>query len=156
LTISAVSLSGEQIPLKMVVIHVLPDDHTYKFGDMECDLDDNGDGIEPFIHKDGDVTVECYVSKHLYIERATGEEITKVVHTCTCWSDDSDSFTIQNNKVVFLDSTEHGINHVYINYDTEGVTSKIEYSRREFGCFKIGQHAPDLDDLIAKTYELVN
>jgi hypothetical protein len=148
---------SEQLPLKMVVIHVQRDDHTYVDGDMECELDENGDGIEPFIYKkeEGDVTVECYVSKYLYIERAKGGEITKVVHTCTCWSDDWDAYTIQNEKVVGLVSTEHGMNRVYINY-TNGAISKIEYPRREFGCFKIGDHAPDLDDLIAKHLELLN
>jgi hypothetical protein len=140
---------SEQLPLKMVVIHVHRDDHTYVHGDMECELDENGDGIEPFIYKDGDVTVECYVSEHLYIERATGEEITKVVHTLSgSWSDDYDAYTIKNEKVVFQDSTEHGMNHVEINYDTGGIATNIKYSRREFGMFKIGQDAPSLKSLI--------
>jgi hypothetical protein len=140
---------SEQIPLKMVVIHIFPDDHTYVHGDMECELDSNGDGIEPFIYKEGGVTVECYVSKYLYIERANSKRITKVVHTCTSWSDDRDLYTIENKKVVGLESTEHGMNRVYITY-TEGKISDIEYSQRVFGCFDIGDRAPYLKNLIAR------
>ena len=136
----------------MVVIHVHADDHTYVHGDMECELDDNGDGIEPFIHKEGDVTVECYVSKYLYIERANGKKITKVVHTCTSWSDDRDEWTIKDKKVIALMTTEHGMNRAYITY-TRGVISNIAYSRREFGMFKIGDRAPYLNRLIAKRSE---
>jgi len=133
----------------MVVIRVEPDDHTYVYGDMECELDGDGKPIEPFIYKDDNRTVECFVSLHLYIQKEDSE-ITKVVHTCTSWSDDSNEYTISNDKVVHLQSTEHGMNRVYITY-TNGTASKIIYTRRQFGTFALGDEAPLLSDLIHAT-----
>lgn len=132
----------------MVVLHVFDDDHTYVSGDMECELDENGKGIEPFIYKEDNRTVECYVSKYLYIEKENNE-ITKVVHTCTSWSDDSDTYIIENDKVISVISTEHGMNRAYIDYEN-GAISKVTYSRREFGCFAIGDFAPLLQQLIKR------
>jgi hypothetical protein len=130
----------------MVAIYVGPDDHTYVYGHMECEIDGNGKGIEPFIYKDGKRIVECFVSKHLYIEKEDNK-ITKVVHTCTCWSDDYDEYTIEDGKVVYLESTEHGMNRAYITYK-EGIASEITYSRRKFGCFAVKDVAPVLSELI--------
>jgi hypothetical protein len=130
----------------MVVIHVELDDGTYVYGDMECELDEHGAGIEPFIFEDDNRTVECFVSKGLYIEKVDNK-ITKVVHTGTSWSDDYDEYTIHNDKVTYLESTEHGMNRVYIIY-TNGIASKIDYSRRTFGRFAIGDTAPSLNELI--------
>jgi hypothetical protein len=83
----------------MVIIHVHRDDDTYVYGDVECEVDENGNGIEPFIYKDEKRTVECYVSQHLYIEKVE-DIITKVVHTQTSWSDDRDTYEIVNDEVV--------------------------------------------------------
>jgi hypothetical protein len=130
----------------MVILHVDSDDHTYVYGDMECEVDKDGKGIEPFIYKEDARTVECYVSKHLYIEKENNE-ITKVVHTCTSWSDDYDKYDIEDGVVVYLETTEHGMNRAYITYEN-GVISDIEYSRREFGCYAIGDLAPLLKELI--------
>jgi hypothetical protein len=130
----------------MVILHVHSDDHTYVYGDMECEVDENGKGIEPYIYKQEDRTVECYVSEHLYIEKKNNE-ITKVVHTATCWSDDRDKYDIDNGEVVYLETTEHGMNRAYITYE-DGVISDIEYSRREFGCYAVGDKAPLLKELI--------
>jgi hypothetical protein len=130
----------------MVVIHVEPDDGTYVYGDMECDVDEHGAGIEPFIYTDGNRIVECFVSKKLYIEKEDNK-ITNVIHTSTSWSDDWDKYTICNDKVIHLESTEHGMNRAYITY-LDGVTSNIEYSRRTFGRFAIGDKAPVLCDLV--------
>ena len=129
----------------MVVVQVGLDDHTYVCGDMECELDGDGEPIEPFIYKDGNRTVECFVSQYLYIEKEDSN-ITKVVHTCTSWSDDSNQYTIKNDKVVYLQSSEHGMNRAYITY-TNGTASKIIYSQRQFGKFAIGDEAPLLSDL---------
>jgi len=136
----------ERPPLKMVVVHIHADDDTYVDGDMECEVDGDGNGIEPFIYKDDERTVECYVSTHLYIEKVENE-ITKVVHTCTCWSDDRDTYDIVNGEVVHLETTEHGMNRAYITYK-DGAVSKITYSRREFGMDAVGDRAPLLCELI--------
>jgi hypothetical protein len=136
----------EQFRLKMVIIHVNADDDTYAYGDMECELDANGKGIEPFIYKDGNRTIECFVSKHVYIEKEDNK-LTKVVHTSTSWSDDWDTYTIKDDKVVHLESTEHGMNRRYIYY-TDGIASDIEYSRRVFGSAAIGDRAPLISELI--------
>jgi hypothetical protein len=130
----------------MVAIYVGSDDHTYVYGDMECELDMDGKKIEPFIYKDGERTVECFVSKNRYIEKEDNK-ITKVVHTCTSWSDDYDAYTIENGEVVHLESTEHGMNRVYITYK-DSVASDITFSRREFGCFALGDLAPRLYKLV--------
>ena len=130
----------------MVILHVHLDDNTYVYGDMECEVDENGKGIEPFIYKDEERTVECYVSKNIYIEKVNNK-ITKVVHTATSWSDDSDTYDIVNNEVVYLESTEHGMNRAYITYEN-GSISKITYSRREFGMYAVGDFAPLLCELI--------
>ena len=130
----------------MVILHVPMDDDTYVYGDMECDVDEDGNGIEPFIYKDNARTVECYVSKSLYIEKKKNE-ITKVVHTGTCWSDDYDKYDIVNGEVVYLETTEHGMNRGYITYE-EGVISKITFARREFGMYAVGDKAPLLEELI--------
>ena len=130
----------------MVIIHVHHDDHTYVYGDMECEVDKNGNGIEPFIYKDEKRTVECYVSQYLYIEKVE-DKITKVVHTATCWSDDRDTYEIVNDEVVYLESTEHGMNRAYITYEN-GVISKIKYSRRKYGSFEVGDLSPLLCELI--------
>jgi hypothetical protein len=132
-------------PLKMVIIHVPLDDHTYVYGDMECNVGEDGKGIEPLIYKEDERTVECYVSDHLYIEKKNNV-ITKVVHTATSWSDDYDKYDIENGEVVYLESTEHGMNRAYITY-ANGVISDIEYSRRKFGCYAIGNLAPTLEQL---------
>jgi hypothetical protein len=130
----------------MVIIHVHRDDDTYVDGDMECEVDENGNGIEPFIYKDEKRTVECYVSQHLYIEKVE-DIITKVVHTQTSWSDDRDTYEIVNDEVVYLESTEHGMNRAYIIYES-GVISKITFSRRKFGSFEVGDLSPLLCELI--------
>ena len=139
---------SERLPLNMVIIHVYPDDDTYVDGDMECEVDENENEIEPYIYKDEKRTVECYVSKHLYIEKEKNV-ITKVVHTCTSWSDDYDKYDIKNGEVVYLETTEHGMNRGYITYKN-GIISKITYSRREFGCYEIGDNAPKLSMLLKK------
>ena len=130
----------------MVILHVPMDDHTYVYGDMECEVDEDGNGIEPFIYKEGARTVECYVSKNLYIEKEKNE-ITKVVHTCTCYSDDCDIYDIENDEVVYLETTENGMNRGYITYKN-GAISDIKYSRRKFGCYAVGDKAPLLEELI--------
>jgi hypothetical protein len=130
----------------MVILHVPMGDDTYVYGDMECEVDENGEGIEPFIYKEDDRTVECYMSKNLYIEKVKNK-ITKVVYTCTSWSDDYDKYDIENGKVVYLETTEHGMNRAYITYEN-GVISEIKYSRRKFGCYAIGDKAPLLEELI--------
>jgi hypothetical protein len=137
---------SERLPLKMVILHVDSDDHTYVYGDMECEVDENGKGIEPFIYKEDERTVECYVSKHLYIEKEQNE-ITKVVHTCAYWSDDYDKYDIEDGLVVYLETTERRMNRAYITYEN-GVISDIKYSRRKFGCYAIGDFAPLLEELI--------
>ena len=130
----------------MVIIHVYPDDDTYVDGDMECEVDENGNGIEPFIYKDEERTVQCYVSLNLYIEKVENE-ITKVVHTSTSSSDDKDTYDIVNDEVVYLETTEHGMNRAYITFDN-GAVSKITYSRRKFGLYCVGDLTPLLCELI--------
>ena len=130
----------------MVILHVPMDDNTYVFGDMECEVDENGKEIEPYIYKDDERTVECYVSLNLYIEKVENE-ITKVVHTSTCWSDDMDTYHIVNDEVVYLVTTEHGMNRAYITYEN-GSISKITYSRKEFGMYAVGDLTPLLCELI--------
>jgi hypothetical protein len=127
-----------------MVIH--RDDHTYADGEMECEVDKDGELIEPFIYKEDGVTVECYVSKNIYIEKVKNV-ITKVVHTGTTWGDDYDKYYIVNREVVYLETMKHGINRVYITYG-DGVISEIKYSRREFGCYALGDKAPMLEELI--------
>jgi hypothetical protein len=130
----------------MVVIYVHADDDTYVHGNMECELDENENGIEPFIYKDEFRTVECYLSKNLFIEKEN-DKISKVVHTATCWSDDYDEYTVVNGEIVYEVGTEHGMNRVYITYEC-GVIADIQYSRRAFGMYKIGQLAPLLHELM--------
>lgn len=130
----------------MVVVHTHGGDNIYVDGDMECEVDGGGNWIEPFIYKDDERTVECYVSRNLYIEKVENE-ITKVVHTSTSWSDDRDTYDIANEEVVHLESTEHGMNRAYITYK-DGAISKITYSRREFGMDAVGDRAPLLCELI--------
>tara|TARA_B110000503_G_scaffold123770_1_gene189657 strand:+ start:708 stop:1100 length:393 start_codon:yes stop_codon:yes gene_type:complete len=130
----------------MVILHVPMDDHTYVYGDMECEVGEDGKAIEPFIYKDGDRTVECYVSKRLYIEKEN-DEITKVVHTATCYSDDRDIYDIENDEVVYLETTEHGMNRGYITYEN-GIISEIAYSHGVFGMYAIGDLTPLLCELI--------
>ena len=130
----------------MVIIHVNRDDDTYVYGDMECEVDENGKGIEPFIYKDEERTVECYVSQYLYIEKVE-DKITKVVRTAPSWSDDRNTYEIVNDEVVYLESTEHGMNRAYITYEN-GVISKITYSRRKYGSFEVGDLSPLLCELI--------
>jgi hypothetical protein len=137
---------SERLPLKMVILHIDSDDHTYVDGDMECEVDKDGEPIEPYIYKEEGRTVECYVSEHLYIEKKNNE-ITKVVHTATCWSDDYDKYDIENGEVVYLETTEHGMNRAYITYE-DGVISEIKYARLEFGCYAVGDKAPLLKELI--------
>jgi hypothetical protein len=131
----------------MVVVHIHGGDDIYVDGDMECEVDGGGNWIEPFIYKDDERTVECYVSRNLYIEKVENE-ITKVVHTSTSWSDDRDTYDIANEEVVHLESTEHGMNRAYITYE-DGAISKITYSRREFGMYAVGELTPLLCELIA-------
>jgi hypothetical protein len=130
----------------MPMVHVHRDDDTYVHGDMECEMREDGTPIEPFIYTDDERTVECHVSKHLYIVKVAGD-ITKVVHTQTNWSDDRDTYDIVNGEVVHLTSTEHGMNRAYIDFE-DGVISQVTYSRRLFGMFAVGQPAPDLCDLL--------
>jgi hypothetical protein len=131
----------------MVIIHVHLDDNTYVDGDMECELDEDKNGIEPFIYRDESRTVECYLSRNLFIERGNDERISKVVHTGTCWSDDYDEYTIEDGKVVYEEGTEHGMNRVYITYEC-GVIADIKYSRKVFGMYKIGDSAPVLHEIM--------
>jgi hypothetical protein len=130
----------------MIILHVHSDDHTYVYGDMECEVDKNGKAIEPYIYKEEERTAECYVSEHLYIEKKNNE-ITRVVHTCTCLSDDYDKYDIEHGEVVYLETTEHGMNRAYITYE-DGVISDIKYARRKFGCYVVGDKAPLLKELI--------
>jgi hypothetical protein len=130
----------------MVILHVPMDDDTYVYGDMECEMDEDGNGIEPYIYKEDARTVECYMSMNLYIEKEKNE-ITKVVHTCTSWSDDYDKYDIVKGEVVYLETTEHGMNRAYITYKN-GAISDIKYSRRKFGMYVIGEKAPLLSALI--------
>jgi hypothetical protein len=130
----------------MVILHVDSDDHTYVYGDMECEVDENGKPIEPYVYKEDERTVECYVSKHLYIEKEKNE-ITKVVHTATCYSEDRDIYEIVNDEVVYLETTEHGMSRAYITYEN-GAIVDITYSRDEFGLYCIGDFAPLLCELI--------
>jgi hypothetical protein len=44
---------SERLLLKMVILHVPMDDHTYVYGGMVCEVDEDGNGIEPFIYKEG-------------------------------------------------------------------------------------------------------
>jgi len=131
----------------MPVVHVHMDDDTYVHGDMECEMREDGTPVEPFIYTDAKRTVECHVSKHLYVEKVAGD-ITKVVHTQTSWSDDRDTYQIVNGEVVQQTSTEHGMNRAYIDFE-DGVISEITYSRRRFGVFAVGRPAPELCDLLA-------
>ena len=130
----------------MPIVHVHQSDNTYEEGDMECEVGADGDNMEPFIYRDDERTVECYVSKNLYIEKVENK-ITKVVHTCTSWSDDRDTYDIVNDEVVYLESREHGMNRAYITY-ANGAISKITYSRREFGMYAVGDKTPLLCELI--------
>jgi uncharacterized protein YuzB (UPF0349 family) len=127
----------------MVILHIDSDDDTYVYGDMECEVDENGKPIEPYIYKEDERTVECYMSENLYIEKENNE-ITKVVHTGTCSSDDYD---IEDGEVVYLETTEHGMNRAYITYE-DGVIFEIQYSRRVFGRYAVGDFAPLLKELI--------
>jgi hypothetical protein len=130
----------------MVIIRVGDDDGSYVSGDMECEVDKDGEHIEPYIFKEDNRIVECYVSGGLYIEKENNE-ITKVVHTGTCWSDDYDIYEIEDGVVVHLETTEHGMNRGYMTYGN-GVISNITFARREFGDFAIGDLAPQLEELL--------
>jgi hypothetical protein len=130
----------------MGVIYVHADDNTYVEGNMECEFDEDENGIEPFIYTDAYRTVECYLSKNLFIEKEN-DKISKVVHTATCWSDDYDEYTVVNGEIVYEVGTEHGMNRVYITYES-GVIADIQYSRKVFGMYKIGDAAPLLHQLM--------
>ena len=69
------------------------------------------------------------------------------MHTATSWSDDRNTYKIVNDEVVYLESTEHGMNRAYITYEN-GKISKITYSRRKFGIYAVGDLSPLLCELI--------
>jgi hypothetical protein len=128
------------------VVHIgtcCSDDYDIDYDEV---FDENGKPIEPYIYKEEERTVECYVSEHLYIEKKNNE-ITRVVHTSTCWSDDYDKYDIEDGEVVYLETTEHGMNRAYITYEN-GVISDIKYAHRVFGCYAVGDLAPMLKELI--------
>jgi hypothetical protein len=77
---------------------------------------------------------------NLYIEKEN-DEITKVVHTATCYNDDRDIYDIENGEVVYLETTEHSMLRAYITYKNH-VISDITYSLRMFavGDLKIDWH----------------
>ena len=131
-----------------VYVNVKPDDDTYVSGDLAVILfGDNGELLEPYIYKDAQRKVECYISKNIWVEKVEGK-IVKVIYTSTCWSDDWRTYYVEDDNIVKIIDTYHGINRRYITFK-DGVISSIEYSRRKWNTvYKIGDRAPTLDELI--------
>ena len=132
----------------VVYVNLKADDDTYVSGDLAVvSFGDEGELLEPYIYKDDERTVECYISKNIWVEKVKGK-IVKVVYTSTCWSDDSRTYYVENDKVISITDTYHGMNRCYITFE-DGCVSNIQYSRRNYGCrYNIGDAAPTLEELI--------
>ena len=140
--------NAKEFEKPFVYVKVNPDDDTYVSGDLAViSFGDNGELLEPYIYEDAERKVECYISKNIWVEKVEGK-IAKVVYTGTCWSDDSRTYYVEDNNIVKIVATYHGMNRCYITFK-DGFVSSIEYSRRNWITgYKIGDRAPKLDELI--------
>ena len=131
-----------------VYVNVKPDDDTYVSGDLAViSFGDNGELLEPYIYKDAQRKVECYISNNIWVEKVEGK-IVKVIYTGTCWSGDWRTYYVEDGNIVKILDTYHGMNRCYITFE-KGFVSEIEYSRRKWiSGYKIGDFAPKLDELI--------
>jgi hypothetical protein len=167
----------------MVFVHVKLGRHfTLVHGDAECELDENGRGIEPFIckTKEGetcriyetpDTIIECYVSKKMYVVRTNDGKITDVVHLGTGpyeeereWIEqkklvrDTDTYWVERdryhieNDKVVRLELHEHVGEMNVFYK-EGVISTMTLTmRRLFEGFAIGDRAPDLEDVLHSSY----
>jgi hypothetical protein len=122
-------------------IHFPLDEPNYVSAGMECELGENGKGIEPFIYKHGNSTVERYLSRGFYVVKKDNK-IIRVIET-TKRGGGYDIYVINNDQVVQLESESHrcSMNRMYVIY-TDGRASKILVSGRVFGGHAIGDMAP--------------
>ena len=140
--------NAKEFEKPFVYVNVKPDDDTYVSGDLAViSFGDNGELLEPYIYKDAQRKVECYISKNIWVEKVEGK-IVKVIYTSTCWSGDWRTYYVEDDNIVKIVDTYHGMNKCYITFE-KGFVSEIEYSRRKWiSGYKIGDFAPKLDELI--------
>jgi hypothetical protein len=139
---------AEEYENLLIYVRVEPDDSTYVSGKLAVvSFGDDGELLEPYIYKDADRKVECYISKNIWVEKVKGK-IVKVVYTSDCRSDYWRTYYIGNYNIVQIIDTYHGMNKCYITFE-DGFVSAIEYTRSKYiSGYNIGDVAPTLEELI--------
>jgi hypothetical protein len=97
----------------MIVKYFLEaDDDTYLYGDkmFECEFDGTS-YIQPFVRREGKKLIKFYQDKHFFVVYEDGE-ITEIIRTMTCWSDDVIAYKIKNQVAYKFDEVYHGHPHV--------------------------------------------
>lgn len=89
--------------------HIELDDNTYVHGNVLATPDENGNPVEPYYYHDLEKNEEvvCFPSRNLYMVY-NSQNLVRIVHTMTCWSDDISEYHVKDGKVVSSRHTSRG------------------------------------------------
>lgn len=99
----------------LVNYYIEADDDTYIYGDnmFQCEYDENTcEYKEPYIYKETDSKIVKYYRSKNFFVIYENNEISEIIKTMTCWSDDYQIYKIKNKIAYEYNEIYHGRPHI--------------------------------------------